>query len=164
MARRRSLEQPSEASPRANSSASGAPQQTADRVLQRRPGVQQAVLFGAVKCIAKRSVPAADDRDLVHRVGLGKFAGDQGVSGLMEGDAILLLAAKQALALFRTGDQALDPFLELGEADGRLAAAGRQQGRLVDEIGQVGADEARRDRRDLAQVDCFFERDGARGP
>ena len=66
------------------------------------------------------------------------------------------------MALFRTGDQALDPFLELGEADGRLAAAGRQQGRLVDEIGQVGADEARRDRRDLAQVDCFFERDEAR--
>ena len=97
----------------------------------------------------------------MHRVGLGKSAGDQGVAGLVIGDALLLLAAEQALALLRAGDQALDPLLELGEADVRLAAAGRQQGRLVDEIGQVGADEARRHRRDLAEVDRLVERDGA---
>ena len=49
-------------------------------------------------------------------------------------------------------DDAIDPFVELLHGDGGFAGAGGQQGRLVDQVGQVGADEARGDPGHFLQV------------
>src|SRR6185437_8650092 len=49
---------------------------------------------------------------------------------------------------------------EVGEGDGVVAATGGQQGGLVGEVGQVGADHARRGRGDHAQIDVVGQGHG----
>ena len=58
----------------------------------------------------------------------------------------------------RSGDDPLERLLELGHADDLLVAAGGQDGRLVDEVGEVGAGEAGRLARDAFEVDALVER------
>ena len=79
--------------------------------------------------VAERAVAAAEDRDLVDRVGLGQAPRDQGVAGLVVGDPQLLVAAEDALALLGAGDHALDALLELDAADLGLAPCGPRAGR-----------------------------------
>ena len=85
---------------------------------------------------------AADDADLVHRVGVGQEVAHQGVAHLVVGGHHPLLLGEQAALLLGAGDHAHDPLLELGLLDQALALARGQQGGLVDQVGQVGAGEA----------------------
>ena len=56
---------------------------------------------------------------------------------------------EQAIALFETGDNTLDSGSEIVHGNRIAAAPRRQQRCLVDEIGEIGAAEARRQRGDL---------------
>src|SRR5262249_11147353 len=60
----------------------GAAQADLDLALQLRARHQVAVVVGAAQDVAADADAARDDRDLVHRVGVGQRAGDQGVAGL----------------------------------------------------------------------------------
>ena len=57
------------------------------------------------------------------------------------------------LPLFQPGGDALHAFGELLHADRLLAGPGRQQRRLVDQVGQIGADESGGDAGDFPQID-----------
>ena len=83
------------------------------------------------------------------------------MAGFVAGDAAFFFAAEDALFLLGSSDQAFDALLELGQADVGLAAAGREQGCLVDEVGQISAHEAGSHGGDLLQVDRLVERDGS---
>ena len=75
-------------------------------------------------------------------IGLGDEGGDQGVAGLVEGRALLLLVADDhALALDAHQDLVLG-VLEVLHGHRRLAVAGPDEGGLVDHVGQVGPAEA----------------------
>ena len=73
------------------------------------------------------------------------------------GHALFLVGVHDPLPLFQSGCHPLDPFVELLHGDGGFAGAGGQQGRLVDQVRQVGPDEARGDPRDFLQLDAVVE-------
>ena len=82
---------------------------------------------------------ARDDRDLAHRVGAGRQHAEDRVPALVVGGPALVLVRDHHLAL---GPEH-DPLHRVGEVlldDVGVTAPRRQQRRLVDEIGQVGAD------------------------
>src|SRR5947209_5087220 len=77
---------------------------------------------------------AADDRDLVDLVGLVEMMADERVAHLVVGGDLPLLLREQPGLLLGTGDHTHDPFLEFLLLDQLLAAARREQRRLVDEV------------------------------
>ena len=95
---------------------------------------------GMIETLCTGSMPGSDTRD-------------QRVPHLVIGDDLALLGIEQPIALFQTRDDPFDRVGEIGHRHGIGAAARRQQRRLVDEIGEVGAGEARRQRSDLFRID-----------
>ena len=87
----------------------------------------------------------------MHRIEPGQHAGDDRVAGLVVRDDPPLLVAHHAL-LLEAGDDAIDRVVEVLHLDGGLVLARREQRRLVDEIGEIGAGEAGRARRDDLEV------------
>ena len=101
---------------------------------------------------------ARDDRRLVDRVGRGLVERDDGVARLViGGHPLLVLGHDHGLALGAHHHLVLG-LLELLHRDQALAAAGGEQGGFVDEVGEVGAGEARRAARDDARVDVGRQR------
>ena len=70
----------------------------------------------------------------------------------MVGDDLPLLRAHDPL-LLEAGDQPIDRRLEVPAVDGRLVVARREQRRLVDQVGEIGAGKAGGARRDDLEVD-----------
>ena len=137
----------------------------AARNLDLRPqlvlGVVEAVVLRRRQRDAER-LAARDDRHLAHRVGAGGEHADDRVAALVVGDpAAVGLADQHDLALGAQHDL-LERVGEVGALDLVVAAPRGQQGRLVDEVGQVGADHARGRLGDLGEVDVVGERDRAR--
>src|SRR5215831_19446643 len=66
---------------------------------------------------------------------------------LVIGDDLPLLGIEQPVALFETRDHALNGVGEVAHCDSLASAAGRQERGFVDEIGEIGAGESRRQRR-----------------
>ena len=84
---------------------------------------------------------------LVDRVGVGQYAGDERVAGLVVRDD------RRSFSLItrffsRPAMHALDGLVEVRPVDRGLVAAGREQRRLVHQVGEIGADEAGRARGD----------------
>ena len=77
----------------------------------------------------------------------GNDSADQRVSHLVIGDDLALMRVEQAVALFEAGDDALHRRGEIGQGHRLGAAPGREQRRLVDQVGEIGAGKARGQRR-----------------
>ena len=101
---------------------------------------------------------AADDRDLVHRVGVLEGGADQRVAHLVEGDGQLLLLADHPALALRAGDDAGDRLLEVVHDDDLAVAARGEDRRLVDQVGEVGAAETRGLLGEHLEVDAGVER------
>ena len=94
----------------------------------------------------------------MHLVRALEVVADERMAHLVVRGDLPLLLREEARLLLRAGDHAHDPFLELQLADRLLAAARREQRRLVDHVREVGAGEARRRRREHVEVDLLVER------
>ena len=95
---------------------------------------------------------ARNDGGLVHRIGGLDVERDDGVAAfVIGGQHLLFVGHDQRLALGAHHHLVLG-VLELGLRHHALVAARRHQGRLVDQVGQVGAGEAGRAARDGLQV------------
>ena len=116
------------------------------------------LVFGGQGDGVAQRLPAADDGDLVHRVGVGQVVRHQRVAGLVIGGDELLLLGEEARLLLRAGDDPQDRLFELLHLDDPLAPAGGQQGGLVHQVGQVGAGEARGLRGQGVEVDARGQR------
>ena len=97
-------------------------------------------------------MPARDDRDLPHRVGARREHADDRVPALVVRGAAAVLVAHHHLPLGAEHDP-LERVGEVGLEHLLVAAARREQRRLVDEVREVGADHARRGRGDPAEID-----------
>ncbi len=91
---------------------------------------------------------ARNDRDLVQRLVRLGVEHAQRVAGLVVGGQLLLVLGHHHRAPLGAHHDLVLGLFELGHSDRALAAAGRHQRRLVDEIGEVGAGEAGRAARD----------------
>ena len=111
--------------------------------------------------VAER-LAAADDRDLVDRVGVLEVVADDRVAHLVVGGDQALLLAHDPGLLLRAGDHAHDPLFELDLGDLALAGARGEQRGLVDEVGEVGAGEAGRLAGERVDVDLLGQRLAAR--
>ena len=82
-----------------------------------------------------------DDRDLVHRVGVGQQGASYRVPGLVVGRYLLLLVGDQARLALGSGYDPVHGLFHLGHVDLVLVVPGGQQRSLVHEVGEVGAGE-----------------------
>ena len=94
---------------------------------------------------------AGDDRDLVHRIGLGLIPGDQRVAAFMKGDHAPFRLAEHDLAL-GAQDHPVERLLEIVHRDRGPVGARGVQGGFVDQVGQVGADQPGRGAGDHIEV------------
>jgi len=134
----------------------------------RHPGEQLllahgiAILNGQLQRVAERMRPARDDRHLVERVGFRGQQRDQRMAGFMERRDLLLSFVQDPGLALGAGDHALEGLLELLDADGVLVRAGREEGRLIGEIGEIRAGEPRRLTGDGLEVHALGQLDLSR--
>src|SRR5438046_6265593 len=65
------------------------------------------------------------------------------MADLVVGDDVALLLGQHAALAFQPTDHAIDRLVEVGHVHRVLALAGREQGGLVHQVGEVGARHAR---------------------
>ena len=104
-------------------------------------GLEEVVLLRKLQRVAQR-LAAADDRDLVNRIGMLQDVAHQGVTALVVGNRGALGLGHHATLALRTGNHALHRLLDLVHRDYGTMAAGSKQRRLVEQICQIGAGEA----------------------
>src|SRR5690554_2988712 len=106
-----------------------------------------------------QSATAGDDRYLVDRIVLGHQTTNDGVAGFVVGSVELFLVGHDhGFALGAHHDLVLG-HLEFVHLDQALAGAGGEQGRLVHQVGQVGAGEAGRTTGDGRRHHIITQRD-----
>src|SRR5713226_1985469 len=105
---------------------------------------------------------ARDDRHLVHGVGARQEVGDERVARLVVGDNALLGVRDDHRAPLHTHQDLVLGVLEVGHLDDLLVLPRREERRLVDEVGEVGAREARRAAREHLQLDGRRQRNPPR--
>ena len=93
----------------------------------------------------------------MHGIALRDGLHHQGVADLVIGDDRLLFRRNHPAPLFRASHHAKAGFLQLETADRHFLVARRQDGGLVQEIGEVGAREAGRLPRDNVEIDVLGE-------
>ena len=101
---------------------------------------------------------ARDDRDLVHRVGVGQRLRHQRVADLVVGDHVLFLLGDHPRLAFRAGDDTGDRFLKLELADGLLVVARGENRSLINKVAQVGTAEPRGLAGEDLEIDLAVER------
>jgi len=89
--------------------------------------------------------------------GIGQAESHQGVAAFVISGALLFVGVHDALALFQTRDNPLDTLVELLHGNGGLVRPRGQQSGLIDQVGQVGANETGRDPRQFLQIDRRVE-------
>ena len=105
-------------------------------------------------------------------IGVGQHVADERVTGLVVRDDLLLLLGDESALALGTGDDALDGLVELDHVDLLLAVPRGEERRLVHEVREVGAGEARSPACERLEVDVLGERlaprvdleDALRGP
>ena len=127
-------------------------------LLEQRLARGQVAVLGRQRDRQAERLAARHDRDLVHRIGVLEEVADERVAHLVvRGDPLLLLG-EQARLLLGACDHAHDPLLQLLLLDHLLAAARCEQRRLVDEVAEIRAREARRAGGERVEVDHGGER------
>ena len=98
----------------------------------------------------------------MHRVGVRDERGDERMAGLVVRDDVLLLVGEDVAPALDARRQPVGRLLEVGSLDLLLVAPRGQERGLVHQVGEVGAREAGRTRRDPLQVDVGPDLDLAR--
>ena len=92
------------------------------------------------------------------RSACGRDFGHQGVAGFVIGDDFLFFRVDDAGFALESGDHPVDGLLEVDHLDRVLLLARGAEGGLVDEVGEVGADEPGRAGGNLLQIDVRGQR------
>jgi len=105
-----------------------------------------------------QGLPARYHGDFVHRVALCNRFHHQRVADLVVGDDRLLLGRDHPAALLGAGHHAKAGLVQLLPANRYFLVPGGEDGRLVQEVCQVGTGEPRRLPRDHVEVDVLGQR------
>ena len=120
-------------------------------------GLEEVVLLRKLQRVTQ-SLAAADDRDLVDRIGVLQDVTHQGVTALVVGNRGALGLGHHATLALRSGNHALHRFLDLVHRDHGTMAAGSQQRRLVEQICQIGTSEANGHLGELLKLNVLVHR------
>ena len=115
------------------------------------------VLLRQLQRIAQ-GLAAADNRDLVDRIGVLQDVANQGVAALVVGNRGALGLGHNATLALRSGNHALHRFLDLVHRDHGTVAAGSQQRRLVEQVRQIGAGKANGHLGELLKLNVLVHR------
>ncbi len=132
-------------------------QRRREHVLELRARAQVPILFGQEPGEAARHA-TRDDADLERRVRVRERPPHERMAGLVVRDDALLLRRDDAALALGTGDDPVHRLVELLHRDALLVGARRQNRRLVHQVREVGAGEARRLLRQRQQVDVLVQR------
>lgn len=115
-------------------------------------------VFGGEEPSDATGATAGDNRYLMNGVGVGENVADDGVTGfVIGGDFFLVVVHDLGLALGADGDT-LEGFGQVGVSDGLVAETSSGNGRLVGDVGEVGARRAGGLFGEGVQVNVFVER------
>ena len=115
------------------------------------------VLLRKLQRVAQ-SLTAADDRDLVDRIGVLQDVAHQGMTALVVGNRGALGFGHHATLALRSGNHALHRFLDLVHRDHGTMTAGSQQCRLIEQVRQVGAGKANGHLGELLKLNVLVHR------
>ncbi len=118
----------------------------------------QIAVFGRQLAGVTGHHPPDDDGNLMHRIGVGHQASDQGMPGFMIGSYLLFFAAHQSAFPLRPGNDPVDRFLQFQKADLLLPSPGCQNGGLVYQVGEISTAEAGGLPGNDPQIDCGIQR------
>ena len=99
--------------------------------------------FRQIPCRTER-LAARDDAHLDQRIGMLAEPADGGMAGFVDGDGALLLGCHHLRLLLQTAYDTVDGIEEVLLRHVLAVVAGRDEGRLIADVGNVGAREARR--------------------
>ena len=119
--------------------------------------LEEMVLGGQLHGVAER-LAAADDRDLVHGIGVVQDVPDQRVAAFVIGDRGPLGLAHHATLALWARHHTLHRLLDLVHGDERAPTASGEQSCLVEQVGQVCAGKAHGELRELFKAHVGVER------
>ena len=93
----------------------------------------------------------------MYGIDAGQRKRNQRVAHLVIGDDLALLWIEKPVSPLLPGDHALDGIIEVGHRDCASAATCREQCGFIDQVGEVGSGEARRERRNRLDIDAWIE-------
>ena len=105
-----------------------------------------------------QSLAAADNRNLVDRIGVLQDVTHQSVAALVVGNRGALGFGHHATLALRSGNHALHRFLDLVHRNHRTMTAGSQQCRLIEQVRQVGAGKANGHLGELLKLNVLVHR------
>ena len=120
-------------------------------------GLEEVVLLRKLQRVAQ-GLTAADNRDLVDRIGMLQDVAHQGMTALVVGNRGALGLGHHATLALRTGNHALHRFLDLVHRDHRTMTASGQQRRLVEQVRQIGTSKANGHLGELLKLNVLVHR------
>ena len=120
-------------------------------------GLEEVVLLRQLQRIAQ-GLAAADNRDLVDRIGVLQDVAHQGVAALVVGNRGALGLGHHAALALRSGNHALHRFLDLVHRDHGTMTAGSQQCGFVEQVCQIGAGKANGHLGELLKLNVLVHR------
>ena len=120
-------------------------------------GLEEVVLLRKLQRVAQ-GLTAADDRDLMNRIGVLQDVAHQSVTALVVGNRGALGLGHHATLALRSGNHALHRFLDLVHRDHGTMTASGQQRRLVKQVRQIGTSKANGHLGELLKLNVLVHR------
>ena len=120
-------------------------------------GLEEVILLRKLQRVAQ-SLAAADDRNLMNRIGVLQDVTHQSVTALMIGNRGALGLGHHATLALRSGNHALHRLLDLVHRDHGTMAASGQQRRFVEQVCQIGTGKANGHLGELLKLNVLVHR------
>ena len=120
-------------------------------------GLEEVILLRKLQCVAQ-GLTAADDRDLMNRIGMLQDVAHQSVAALMVGNRGAFGLGHHATLALRSSNHALHRLLDLVHRDHGTMTASGQQRRLVEQVRQIGTSKANGHLGELLKLDVLVHR------
>ena len=120
-------------------------------------GLEEVILLRKLQCVAQ-GLTAADDRDLMNRIGMLQDVAHQGVTALVVSNRGALGFGHHAALALRSGNHTLHRLLDLVHRDHRTMTTSGQQRRLVEQVRQIGTSKANGHLGELLKLNVLVHR------
>ena len=135
------------------------PEKGGNLVEQLRLPHQEPVLRRHLHGVPKCGYPSRNDGNFLHRVRAGQGERHKGMSQLMVSHNFSFFRIDEAVFLFQTRHHPLNSLFKFGHTHLLLVSSNREQGSLIDQIGEICPDHTGGHIGNGFHVQVFFDRD-----